>query len=274
MAFWQVLFQNQSLNCLTQTAHPALPLQRYLYPELLGHFLPVLDVPRLFRYALDFSYADGNSLADAGGKAMGILYFYWLARPDGFYWTAPVVPQFNVAFWSISLVLNLLMLLIVIRLGLHHRNVRNVMGGAAGADGLYKAVITILIESFSLYAVNFLLYTGPWIAGNFAQYIFLPILSQTQVCFASPTKQISNHGGEQVIAPFLIVLRVANRTAVTSEAVASGNIGSIRFRSQRESTDGIVTLPDGGPVGSVSTNGDNSGEFGGGIETGIEEVPL
>ena len=55
------------------------------------------------------------------------------------------------------------------------------MGARAGAGGLYKAVIAMLIESFSLYAVNFLLYTGPWIVDNFAQYIFLPILSQTQV---------------------------------------------------------------------------------------------
>ena len=139
-------------------ANSALPLQHHLYYELLGRFLPVLDVPRLFRYALDCSYANVISLANAGGKAMGILYFHWLARPDGFYWVAPMVPEFDVAFWSISIVLNLLlMLLIVIRLGLHHMNVRNVMGGAAGAGGLYKAVIAILIESFSLHAINFLL---------------------------------------------------------------------------------------------------------------------
>ena len=85
---------------------------------------------------------------------------------------------------------------------------------------------------------------------------------------------MTDHGGEQVIAPFLIILRVANRTAVTSEAVASGNICSIRFRSQGELTEGIVTLPGGGPVGSVSADGDNSGESGSGIETTIEEVPL
>ena len=56
--------------------------------------------------------------------------------------------------------------------------------------------------------------------------------------------------------------------------MASGNISSIRFRSQGESAGGIVMIPGGGPVGFVSTNEDNSGEFGGEIGTAIEEVPL
>ena len=40
-----------------------------------------------------------------------------------------------------------------------------------------------------------------------------------------------NDDDEQCIAPFLIVLRVANRTALTSNIV-SGNITSIRFRTR------------------------------------------
>lgn len=113
---------------------------------------------------------------------MGITFFYELARQDSLTWNLTAVLDFGLAYWSFSFGLNiLLMLLIVIRLGLHHRNIRKAVGGQAGAGGLYKAVIAMLIESFSLYAINFLLYLGPWIVENFAQFIFLPILGQTEV---------------------------------------------------------------------------------------------
>jgi hypothetical protein len=60
---------------------------------------------------------------------------------------------------------------------------------------------------------------------------------------------------------FLIVLRVANQSALTSEAVASGNVGSIHFRSGGDST--------GGPV---SSNGETSDRLDVGIETGSQET--
>lgn len=123
--------------------------------------------------------------ANVNEKGMSIAFFYELARPDSLFWNATTVFNFSKAFWSISLSLNLIiMVLIVIRLSIHHRNIRNAMGAPGGTGGLYKAIIAMLVESFSIYAINFLLYTGPWIADNFAQYIFLPLLSQTQVrCF-------------------------------------------------------------------------------------------
>ena len=46
----------------------------------------------------------------------------------------------------------------------------------------------------------------------------------------------SSNGGGQVIAPFLIILRVANGGALTSNAVTSGNLGSLRFDSGGGST--------------------------------------
>ena len=88
---------------------------------------------------------------------------------------------------------------------------------------------------------------------------------------------LSNDDVKQCIAPFLIVLRVANRTALTSETVASGNIGSIRFRSQGESTGMDGTLSDGNPrvysaSGPDTTRGETPGEFDTGDENTIEEV--
>lgn len=52
-----------------------------------------------------------------------------------------------------------------------------------------------------------------------------------------------NHGDKQVIAPFLITLRMANQTALTSDTIISGNIGSLHFQGTEKSTDGIESLP-------------------------------
>ena len=88
----------------------------------------------------------------------------------------------------------------------------------------------------------------------------------------------SNHHVEQVIAPLLIVLRVANRKALTSEAIVSGNIGSIRFRSQGESADDSGTVAYEYPTGSVGTDGGNPSGLPDGSEDtigkAIDEVPL
>ena len=80
---------------------------------------------------------------------------------------------------------------------------------------------------------------------------------------------LSNLGGGQVISSFLIILRVADRRALMSEDVASGNVGSIHFRSGGGSTGGGGTLADVDehPMNHMGTNGETSGEFGVGVET-------
>lgn len=85
---------------------------------------------------------------------------------------------------------------------------------------------------------------------------------------------LSNHRGEQVIAPLLITLRVASRRALTSEAIVSGNIGSIHFNSEGKSTVGNGTLSDEHPVGSTDTHEDTSDELPIAGETAIEEVAI
>ena len=52
---------------------------------------------------------------------------------------------------------------------------------AAGAGELYKAIVTILIESFALFFISFLLFLGTWATRSFIQYTFLQILAQTEV---------------------------------------------------------------------------------------------
>ena len=84
---------------------------------------------------------------------------------------------------------------------------------------------------------------------------------------------MTNDNDEQCIAPFLIVLRVANRTALTSEAVVSGNVGSIRFKSQGESTGVDGTFLDGNPVSSTDEHSEAPGEHDSAAENAVEEVP-
>jgi len=53
-----------------------------------------------------------------------------------------------------------------------------------------------------------------------------------------------------VIAPLLIIQRVASKNALTSDTIAPGSIGSFRAGSRRESTGGGSVLPVEYPMGS------------------------
>ena len=92
------------------------------------------------------------------------------------------VTDFGLPYYSISLLLNIVLtLMIVTRLALHSRDIRNALGPLTKTSGLYKTVITMLVESFSLYAATFPLFIGPWAAGRSAAVIFLPVIAETQV---------------------------------------------------------------------------------------------
>ena len=87
-----------------------------------------------------------------------------------------------------------------------------------------------------------------------------------------PWTLLSNHGHTQVIAPYLIILRVASRRALTSDSI-SRTSESIRFKSQG-SMDGDGSIPDGDPANAMEVNGEAPGELGAGDENAIEEVSL
>jgi len=172
------------------------------------------------------------------------------STPNSELWGSRVF-KFTSVYLSISLSLNILLtLMIVIRLVMHTRNVRAVMGNPGGIGGLYKTVITMLIESCALYAVSSLLVIGQSSAPIVD--IFFPILAETQV-----------------IAPLLIIQRVANQSALTSDAVTTGPVGSIHFRSRGESTSGDGPLPVTRPMDLANKFGKDSGELGVGVETTI-----
>ena len=125
-----------------------------------------------------------NSLpANATDTGTGILFTYETGRPaDPISLNVDAMIHFGAPYFSVSFLLNfLLTIMIVTRLVLHRRNMRNAMGAAAGAGELYKATITILVESSAIYVISFLLYFGTWATRGFIQYLFLQMLTQTQV---------------------------------------------------------------------------------------------
>lgn len=95
-----------------------------------------------------------------------------------------VIPIFDldIAYFAISTALNVILtLMIAIRLILHGRNIRNALGTSTGAGGLYKAIVTMLIESSAAYAVSSLLYIGFWGSNSTVSDIFLQIFISAQV---------------------------------------------------------------------------------------------
>jgi len=180
---------------------------------------------------------------------------YLSSLPENVLKDTAISNDFNYPYFTVSLSLNILLTsMIVIRLVLHRRNIRNAMGSSVGAGQLYGAVITILIESSALYAISFLLFFGPWVVVSSVENAFWPVLFEAQV-----------------IAPFLIVRRVADRRALTSDVIISGDPGSIRFRSQAESTRGDEILADDSPTSSTNTPGEIPQMLGAGAETAIDE---
>jgi len=71
----------------------------------------------------------------------------------------------------------------------------------------------------------------------------------------------------QVIAPLLIVRRVANQSALTSNTITTVHIDSFHLRTRGESVGGGDGLPGGDPMGLADEYGKNSGELEVRVET-------
>ena len=114
-------------------------------------------------------------------KAMGIITLYLSSQPGSSLWSGITV-NFGLPYFTISVGLNVVLtLMISARLILHGRNVRSAMGSTTGIGSLYRTIVTMLVESCSLYAVTSLLFIGPYASNNYASDIFLPILAEVQV---------------------------------------------------------------------------------------------
>lgn len=119
--------------------------------------------------------------ANVADLVMGIFIIYENCRRE----LSAVIYFANclaVPYYSIALSLNsILTLMIVIRLALHSKYLRDAMGPLSRPDRLYITIITILIESSALYAITFIGYIGPWWAKESLGDALLPLLSQVQV---------------------------------------------------------------------------------------------
>ena len=74
-----------------------------------------------------------------------------------------------------------------------------------------------------------------------------------------------------MIAPLLIIQRVASKSASVATATISGNLDLLEAGSQREFTGGDWALPSGNTAKSVDGRGMNSsGELGVRVETTID----
>lgn len=145
---------------------------------------------------------------------------------------------FDPIFLSISLALAILLtLMIIVRLFLHGRNLRHATGSFTDASRPYNAIVTMFVESYSLYAVTFVVSLGLAYAGNPLQFTFSPILAVIQV-----------------ITPYLVILRVANRRAMKINPPTPKNLGSLHFRSQREFARGSGSISDGDSVTLMETD--------------------
>ena len=74
--------------------------------------------------------------------------------------------------------------MIVIRLVVHIWNIRRVTAASDGSTGLHTAaatVVTMLIESYALYAAALLLYIVPWAVSSWVSIVFSKPLGMVQV---------------------------------------------------------------------------------------------
>jgi hypothetical protein len=127
-------------------------------------------------------------LADVTDTATGITVIYRQTSETHYsIWNSTII-NVGIPYFSISVALNVILtLMIVTRLVLLSRNVRNTMNSPVKISGLYRAVVTMLVESCALYAVSFLLFIGAWAGSSPLQFVFYPILTQTQVSAISLT---------------------------------------------------------------------------------------
>ena len=136
-----------------------------------------------------------GTLTNITRVAMGIVYIY---QGSGIRVDYIASIYFTTAYFSICLTLNVILtLMIVIRLLVHIRNLRKITGSSDGSGALYTAattVVTMLIESYALYAVALLLYIVPWAVDSWVLGFFAKSLGSIQVravfnfalCAASP----------------------------------------------------------------------------------------
>ena len=115
--------------------------------------------------------------------AVGITFIYQSSQPANVPHFLASITNYDVPYYLISSALNVLLtLMITMRLFLLHRRIRKAMNAPVRVNGLYRTIVTSLIESCALHSVTFVLYIGLFAAGSSIFGVFVPILFDIQVC--------------------------------------------------------------------------------------------
>ena len=224
--------------------------------------------------------AGGDTLTNTTDVVLGITYIYLASIP--IFRASVIATNIATSYYSICLALNItLTLMIVVRLVVHIKDIRKTIGASDGPGArlhtVASTVATMIVESYALYGITLLSWVVSWALESWVVTLFSGAVGSVQVrgvftflpCdITSP----SDHGCTQVIAPYLIILRVAKRRALTSQSV-SGTVGSIYFKSQG-STDCDGSLSDKDPANTMEVNGETAGELFAGDENVVGGVSL
>ena len=122
--------------------------------------------------------------ADLTDIALSIAFVFRSSRPavGGLLFPIPYT-NYEIPYFSISFALNILLtLMIVIRLFLLHRRIRNAINAPVRVHGLYRVIVTSLIESCALYSVTLVLTIGLWAARSPIWAVFSSVIPLIQVC--------------------------------------------------------------------------------------------
>ncbi|KAI5116361.1 hypothetical protein M0805_001371 [Coniferiporia weirii] len=149
------------------------------------------------------------------GTSIALLVFS--ANPGANYSTH-TVQVFGTANWSLSLSLNVVLTaLIAGRLLRYRSRLRNVFG--LGNDKLYTAILAISVESAALYAMFEVMILASFLTNSLSEDIFFPMT-----------------GNVQVIAPNLIILRIAKGISFASKSSVNSALSTVEFTPPGKST--------------------------------------
>ena len=181
MHFWLVPFL--TLYPLTQVSDIGSQLYRCYVVYSMNLWVvafPCLMLLTSFGKYPSFPKPLGTTWANGVNIGLGIVTLVRQASGVTNAVWGPFASHPTTPYLSVSIPLNVLLtLMITARLVLHSKNIRAAMRSPAGIGGLYKTIVTILVECSALYAVSSLLVIAE--AGSRIAYIFLPILAETQV---------------------------------------------------------------------------------------------
>ncbi|KAF5342598.1 hypothetical protein D9611_002007 [Ephemerocybe angulata] len=141
-----------------------------------------------------------------GIVALSITMMVFTMTPSIGFW-APISIKAGIAYWSLSIVLNLLITSSIAGRLLKMRSaIRAVLGPKHSSP--YTSVLSMIVESAALYTAWALIFMASYAKGDTFQNVVLPALGQVQA-----------------IAPLLIIFRVAQGKAWTADTGASGTSG-------------------------------------------------